>query len=302
MKNPAPEPSRVSNRILDTSDEIINNQPEKIDFLHTVLCQVGMPRKKTEGRIFERESGRSIIRLESGALFDGNTLVEQPLPYGSRPRLVMVHLSSEAMRTQSRKVEIGNSTREFLKKLEIGISGGKTGSYTMFQKQMQALAACRMTLGMSVGGRNVTLKTQPISRFEAWLHNHDTAQLSLWPGVLELSKEFFDTLNEHAVPLDSRALSALKHSALALDVYTWLAYRLCRVDREPGVKVSWINLKDQFGQEYGDIKDFRKEFRNALSQVVLVYPEARLEQIDDGFILKSSPPPIQKIQVIMPIK
>jgi hypothetical protein len=299
---PAPSSPSVSNRIIDASDEIINQHPEKIDFLHTVLCQVGMPRKKTEGRVFERKSGTAIIRLESGALFDGINLVEQPLPYGSRPRLVMIHLSSEAIRTQSRKVEIGSSTREFLKKLEIDTSGGQKGGYTMFQKQMQALAACRMTLGMSVGGRKVTLKTQPISRFEAWIHNKDTSQLSLWPGVLELSQEFFDTLNAHAVPLDSRALSALKHSALALDVYSWLAQRLCRIDRIEGFAVSWENLKDQFGQEYSDIKDFRKEFKNALSQVCLVYPDARLEQTDDGFILRPSPPPIKKTKVILPIK
>lgn len=32
--------------------------------------------------------------------------------------------------------------------------------------------------------------------------------------------DFFDTLINHAVPLDYRALGALKHSAIALDIYT----------------------------------------------------------------------------------
>ncbi len=45
--------------------------------------------------------------------------------------------------------------------------------------------------------------------------------------MLELSREYFETLVEHAVPLDYRALAALGHSALALDVYTWLAHPAC---------------------------------------------------------------------------
>jgi hypothetical protein len=76
----------------------------------------------------------------------------------------------------------------------------------------------------------------------------------------------------HAVPLDYRALSALKHSALALDVYTWLAHRLCRIDKFAGVMLSWQNLRDQFGQEYADSKDFKREFRDVLRQVTVVFP------------------------------
>lgn len=51
------------------------------------------------------------IRLESGSLYNGLHWIEQPLPYGATPRLVMVHVSSEAIRTQSRSVEVGESMR-----------------------------------------------------------------------------------------------------------------------------------------------------------------------------------------------
>jgi hypothetical protein len=39
-----------------------------------------------------------------------------------------------------------------------------------------------------------------------------------WPGVLELGERFFETLLEHAVPLDPVSISALKSSALRLDL------------------------------------------------------------------------------------
>lgn len=127
--------------------------------------------------------------------------------------------------------------------------------------------------------------------------NVDGKQRSLWPGKLELSEEFFETLALHAVPLDHRALSALKHSALALDIYTWLAHRLCRIRKAEGIKLSWSNLRDQFGQEYRDPKNFKKEFQQALWQVHAVYPEAHIEDATGGLILKPSKPPLSKTTV-----
>ena len=114
-----------------------------------------------------------------------------------------------------------------------------------------------------------------------------------------VTQEFFDTLVSHAVPLDPRALGALKHSALALDVYSWLAHRLCRVRKVEGVKVSWANLREQFGQEYADPRDFKKKLRIALRQVLTVYPDAKVEPATGGIVLRPSLPPVAKTQVLV---
>lgn len=289
----------TARRLLDARDKIVNEQPDRTDFLHTVMCQVGMPRRKTNAREFERQCGHTSVLLEAGRLWNGKSWIEQPLPYGTAPRLVMVHISSEAIRTKSRSVEIGDSTRQFLTALGMQPTGGERGGYTMFRKQMEALAACRLTIGMQAEGKVVTVDAKPIKRFEAWLQ-HDGSQKTLWPGALELSPEFFDTLARHAVPLDYRAISALKHSALALDVYTWLAHRLCRIDKAEGVMLSWENIRDQFGQEYASSKDFKREFRDILKQVCTVYPDARIEGTPGGLILRPSPPPITRTMVSVP--
>ena len=89
----------------------------------------------------------------------------------------------------------------------------------------------------------------------------DGEQRTLWPGSLELSPHFYETLRQHAVPLDYRTLSALRHLALALDISTWPTHRLYRIRDVNGVRLSWENLRDQFGQEYSEIKDFKREFR-----------------------------------------
>lgn len=297
--HPVQELSSTERRMIEAGAAIMQEPPDRVSFLHSIMCQVGMPRKKTSGRVFERANGGASMVLEAGRLWTGQGWKEQPLPYGSRPRLVMVHISSEAVRTKSRQIEIGDSIRDFMQRIGIkGDSGGKRGSYTMFKRQMEALAACRLSLGYTGHGRMVTIDTKPITRFEAWLHPEGN-QRTLWPAELELSPEFFNTLTSHAVPLDPRALGILKDSALALDLYSWLAHRLCRINSGEGIKVSWRNLREQFGQEYAVSKDFKKKFRLALRRVVAVYPDAKVEEEAGGLLLKASPPPLAKTQVLV---
>jgi hypothetical protein len=291
-----PTVTRKVQRLVEARERIMNEPADRTDFLHTVMCQVGMPRRMTEARTFERHNGHLSILLEAGRLYNGKTWIEHPLPYGTTPRLVMVHLSSEAIRTQSRRVEIGDTMRQFLLMLGMGDGGGPRGGYTTVRRQVEALAACRLSIGMHAEGKVVTVDAKPIKRFEAWLHQ-DNDQPTLWPGSMELSPEFYDTLTHHAVPLDYRALAALKHSALALDIYTWLAHRLCRIKEANGVVLSWHSLREQFGQEYSDPKDFKREFRDVLRQVLVVYPTARIEDVEGGIVLRESPPPISKTSV-----
>lgn len=293
--NSFPPVTRLQRRIIDAAADMMEAGADSAEFLHSVLCHVGLPRSKTDARIFERSSGTSSIVIEAGRLWKNKQFHEQPLPYGAKPRLILMHICSEAVRTQSPEIDIGRSAREFLQRLGLDNGGHE---YARFRSQIEALAACRMTLGFSSENRDVTINTQPISRFEAWMQ-HDTRSLGLWPGSITLSAEFFGTLVNHAVPLDPRAIHALQKSALALDVYTWLAHRLCRVRKTDGVKLSWNNLRNQFGQEYKTSKDFKREMKAALLKVRLVYPAANVEETIGGLILKPSNPPIKKTAVAM---
>src|SRR4051812_16169758 len=149
---------------------------------------------------------------------------------------------------------------------------------------------------MSLGVGLETLEAKPIKRFTAWVSS-SPHQRALWPGVIELTPEFYQSLVESAVPLDARALGALKHSALALDVCLWLAHRLHRIRAHTGTKLSWANLRAQFGQEYRDPKDFKREMAKALRAVMAVYPDARVEQVTGGLLLLPSRSPVPKTMV-----
>jgi hypothetical protein len=102
------------------------------------------------------------------------------------------------------------------------------------------------------------------------------------------------------VPLDCEAIGHLQNSALALDVYSWLAHRLWRVREGNGIDLSWAALKGQFGQEYRDTKNFKREFAGALQKAAKVYKDARIELVPGGVKLLPSPPPIKRRTVSVP--
>jgi len=117
--------------------------------------------------------------------------------------------------------------------------------------------------------------------------------------TLHLNHRYFDSLTKHAVPLDERALAALSHSAMALDIYTWLAQRLHRVPQNKPQFIPWAAIREQFGREFGRMVDFRLKFRASLSQVLAYYPKARIEGDHEGVTLRNSPPPISARVVVV---
>src|SRR5882762_7417397 len=162
-------------------------------FLHAVLCQLGLPRNPTASRTFERTSGRASLSLQAGRTFDGLKWEDQPLPSGTRPRLALINLCSEAVRTRSATVNIGGSVREFLRRLNID-AGGE--SMAQFRRQMLALSCCHMTLAMANATGAQQVDAKPIDAFQAW-HTNEDGQKTLWPGYIRLTDKFFESLMEH---------------------------------------------------------------------------------------------------------
>ena len=286
------KPPAIQQRIIGAAVEIEQDDPLAIIYQHSLFCQVALPRSRPEGRVFERAYGNGLVRLEAGVLYDGYKMVEQPLPAGPKPRLALCHLNSEAVKTRCPVVEVDRSARKFMERLGLNTDGGST--YNLFKREMKALAACRMTLGFGGTEHAVTVDAKPIRRFEAWL-TYEKGQPALWPGVIELSREYFDGLLEHAVPLDSRAVSALAHSAMALDAYSFLARRLYTLEKP--VKVTWRQFHAQFGHEFKDWRNFKQRFIPALRAALTVYPSAKVEEVRGGLLLKPSLPPVHRESV-----
>lgn len=281
--------TRSDLKLIEASAQIMGQSPTGNDFafIHAVMCQVGLPRSEVQGDSFMRQSGAAWVNVQAGLLDEGSGPVLQPVPYGPMPRLALAWVSTYAKRHNTCEIPIGDSAADFLRLMDMDDQGAR---YATLRKQVNSLAACRLQFGYK--GR--TYNGQPINQFDAWVSNRGTGQRALWPGVMILSDHYFRELVENAVPLDNRALHALKGSAFALDVYTWLAHRLHRIEGRPLV-LHWANMREQFGQEYqgkNANKDFKKEFLKSLCSVLPVYPQAQVKQVRGGLMLMASPPPI----------
>lgn len=283
----------VQARMAAASSEIMFDEPDTINFQHSILCQVGLPRKLVQGDYFERRAGNAILSVQAGKYFDGKNMIQQPVPYGPKARLALGYIHSYAKYANTPVIPVGDSAREFLGLIGLNSTDGRT--MKLVKQQMMALSACRFMLGyLDSKGMSHTINTQPIKHFQLWAHGDNHGQENAWPEQVELSLDYFADLQKHAVPYDPRAFVALGHSALAQDIYLLLCYRLHCLGSK-GVKVTWEQWKEQFGQEYTGkraLQDFKDTFIPAVKSALAVYPQARVEQVAGGLLLKRSHPPV----------
>jgi len=235
-----------------------------------------------EIRVWEREQGDIALRIEAGVARhpETNRWVELGLPFGPKARLILAHLNREALGTGSPEIEVEHSLTAFVRRLQDPTQRGKSGSngreIHVFKGQSGRLSSALIHIATIRDDRTVQIDGKVVSGLDIWFPK-DEQQRVLWPSIIQLSLDYFVSLRKHAVPLDERALAALSHSAMALDIYAWLAQRLHRIPHGKPQFVSWAAIKGQFGANFGRRNDFRSKFHTAMLQILGCYPKAKVE-------------------------
>ena len=282
--------SRIEARLLQPLDQ----EPDTV-YQHSVLCQTCLPyRDPGQAMTWLRTNGNIRMQLEAGQVLDPKTrdFVGVGLPWGSKARLVLYHLNAEAIQKQSRVIEVEDSLTAFVgRTLGLDTNGRNLRA---IKDQLIRLSAADLRVGALYAGGAVTIKSTIIDGLELWAPR-DPNQKTLWPSVIRFSSSYFDSLIEHAVPLNEQAVGRLSHNAMALDIYAWLAQRLHRINPKRGAAfVPWVSLKEQFGPGYGRMDNFKRVFRTTLKQVAVIYREAKFDATDKGMELFHSLPPVLK--------
>jgi hypothetical protein len=126
--------------------------------------------------------------------------------------------------------------------------------------------------------------------FDLWWTPQKLPRTVLGQSSVTLSQRFFDQLIEAPVPLDLRAIKALKRSPLSLDLYAWATRRVSYLRRP--LRLSWPSFQLSFGAGYAETPQGRSRFRGnaieALRRVKLVYPQLKIEILRDGVLLYPS--------------
>jgi Plasmid encoded RepA protein len=290
--------SLIQERALRTASEITLDPPEQIAYQHTVLCQTCLPYRDPGETIrkWAREQGQVSLFLIAGEAKNPQTnqWVELGLPFGPKARLILSHLNSEALKNGSPVIEVEDSLTAFVRRIQDPLRRGRsvTGpEIRKFKDQLSRLAAATIRFAVNLDNRSIQVNSQIVTAFDLWFPK-DNRQRVLWPTTIQLSQDYFNSLAKHAVPLDERALSALAHSAMALDLYCWLAQRLHRIPQGKPQLVPWGSLHKQFGQGYNRVRNFRRDFLTTLRLVQTQYSAAHFDLGEKGLYLSHSLPPV----------
>jgi len=271
-------PSPIESRLLDAAAN--DDGDDSILYQHSILCQTCLPYRDPGNnvRLWERRNGQVHLEIEAGRAMHPTQkkIVDIGLPFGSKARMILMHLNREAIVTQSPIIEVGRSLTYFVERF-LGFSSHGRNIRTV-KEQLTRLSASSIRMGFAHNGHAITVSSGIVKAFDLWMANDDRQRV-FWPSTISLSLDYFNDLIEHAVPVDRAHIAALSHSALALDIYNWLAQRLHRIPVEKPQAVSWLSLYEQFGQGYTPerIDNFRRDFRTALRKVLMLYRAARVE-------------------------
>lgn len=243
-----------------------------LGFMARALVQATLPHRKVDGNEFTRTNGLFSLSLLSPSAIG--------LPYGSLPRLLLSWITTEAVRTKERELVLGDSLSGFMRELGMLPTGGRWGSITRLKDQMTRLFASSVTCTYDDGATWALESVKPVDSARLWWSPKAPDQAALWASTITLGERFFNEIIERPVPIDMRALKALKKSPMALDIYLWLTYRLFYL-RSP-VSIPWTALSGQFGADYKVLRQFRAAFLRELKKVLVVYPEANVAAVEIG--------------------
>lgn len=278
-------------RIIDTSAELAG-QPEPDDrdraFAARQLVQATLPHRTPRGNppIWSRTNGNYTLSIRPGWKRDKKTGEQVCIgyPFGSIPRLLLFWITTEVLRTGKRRIELGDTLADFMRQLGLDPSrGGKRSDAKRLREQMERLFRATISFDYNDDPYAAWLDMQVAPKGELWWDPKQPDQTDLFSSWIELGDTFFDALTSAPVPVDMRALKALKQSPLALDLYAWVAYRSHRVNESGNPAfVPWRSLKVQFGGDYSSLRDFRRYAKEALHKIRALYPHLKVYDVDGG--------------------
>ncbi len=225
--------SCMQRRLIESSAAVTMDPPELVSYQHTILYQTSLPYRDPGQNVrkWEHRQGDVRLRVEAGSALNPETdeFVDFSLPFGTKSSLILAHLNTQAIKTGSPLIEMEESLTAFARRIQDPTERGKSGpngyQIRAFKDHLARLSAAIIRLAVSTEEGTVQVNSQIVDAFDLWFPKNEKQRV-LWPSTIHLNDKYFASLQKHAVPLDERAISALSHSAMALDIYTWLAQRL----------------------------------------------------------------------------
>ena len=284
--------ARRSFTVADQVNQLVTASEADPDlgFMARLMALCSLPRTNPGNRTqYKRINGPyKLIMFSSG---------ETKLPFGNLPRLILAWVTTEAVRTQSRVLVLGDSLSGFMRELGVYSNSGRV--YTRLRNQMNRLFHSSVELVYEHEHGEQFMASRVVDKGEFWWDPKRPNERMLWDSKIELGEKFFNEIIRHPVPLDMNALKALKRSPLGLDLYMWTVYRTFSLNRP--MRLSWPTLYRQLGVDPSRASDnvtvqrFRKDCLRELKKIKLAWPELNYATAPGVLILLPSTPTIAPV-------
>ena len=259
-----------------------------LGFMARTMALCSLPRTNPGNRTrYVRRNGPYTLVMSTNGLYK--------LPFGNLPRLILAWVCTEAVRTRSRVLILGDSLAKFMRELGVYSSGGGNAGIKL-RNQMKRLFDCTVQLTYKDENGEVAVNSLIARRTEFWWNERKPDQPSLWESKIELGEDLFNEIIRHPVPLNMNTLTALKRCTLGLDLYLWLVYRTFPL-RTPQ-RITWRQVYRQFGlhpdkaSDKKTVLNFRSKVLRELQKIKLAWPDLNYSTAPGFLILHPSTPAI----------
>lgn len=270
-------------------------QAPEITYMARALVQATLPhRAPCENLlVWSRTNGNLQLSIRPG--WDTKNNKSLGYPYGVIPRLLLFWLTTEALKTGNRRIELGRSLSSFMKNLGLNPGAGSGPRSDAYRLRQQMERLFRATISFDVIAFNagsglssqswLDMQIAPLGEF--WWNPKLADESALFNSWVELGEKFYDAILNNPVPLNMEALQALRNSPLALDLYAWASYKNYSLVKScKNLVVSWNDLAMQLGAEYGRMIDFKRKIIQALIRVQKVYEGLSISETENGLLIK----------------
>ena len=262
-----------------------------LGFMARTIALCSLPRSNPGNQSkYVRRNGPYTLGITAG--------INTKLPFGNLPRLILAWVCTEAVRTQSRVLVLGDSLSEFMRKLDVYSSSGR--KHTRLRNQMKRLFGCSMTMIYEEPGGFARVSSFVADKHEFWWDPKRPDERMLWESKIELGEKFYNEIISHPVPIEMNTLAALKRSTLGLDLYLWLVYRTFAL-RAP-LRLTWRLLYSQFGAHptqtgnKNTVNNFRTKCLRELKKIKLAWTGLNYSTGKGVLILHPSTPAIAPVE------
>ena len=240
-----------------------------------ILC--GLPIRRREDLEYTRRNGQFFLNIVGHPRYG--------LPYG-QDRLIPIWVATLAVLHQSRTIHF-NSAAEILRTFDLPLDGK---SYRRIVNGFQRIFTSTIFFGTDEQLATATVidssRFHFFDQLQLWFSKniHQSTLPSDFQNTVVLSKQFWEEIKNHPIPIDLNVVRALASSAGCLDFHLWLTWRCWLTRREDRIPLFGDRgLNHQLGtNRYSRPRDFRRQLERWLRVIKNLWPECPTKLSEDG--------------------